>query len=275
MQSVNLYNRALACLFAVCIFSGAAEPGYGKTIKARSGTRAKVKAKAPATNTLTKIEPQLDLTVQNESRKVLQHGATLHKEGRLNEAEDVFRKVLVMDPKNADAFFNLGALAEGRGDLVTALGHYRAALALNPQDLQIKEAVSSMEESLQKGQSKLGYAADAAPFVVPTPVLAPSPVVVPLPLLSSDPLPVQSGSTFQLQSNQNVATPPVLTVGSNAPSVPTVPVSQNSQPLVRPPSRAGIAARSALGMAVNIGASYALRGTGLHCPVCRLVRLRF
>jgi hypothetical protein len=57
------------------------------------------------------------------------------------------------------------------------------------------------------------------------------------------------------------------------PPPPSLPITPPTP--VRQPSMAGAAARSALGMAVNMGASYALRGTGLHCPVCRIVRLRF
>lgn len=223
-----------------------------------------------------------------EVRGMLTFGAGLHREGKLNEAEDTFRKVLVRDPQNADAFYNLGALAEGRGDIITALGHYRAAQALNPGDGQIKEAVLSMENSLKNGHSKFGY----EPGKVPQPAIKlpetvsqpaadlsvrPEPylnIPLPLPLPSSDPMPVQDGSTFQLTSNRNVATPPSL--GVQMPSQPPPPSLPITPPApLRQPSMAGAAARSALGMAVNMGASYALRGTGLHCPVCRIVRLRF
>lgn len=237
---------------------------------ARSTSKSTVKAVAKPEN--------------KEVRGMLTFGAALHREGKLNEAEDTFRKVLVRDPQNADAFYNLGALAEGRGDIITALGHYRAAQALNPNDGQIKEAVISMENSLKNGHSKFGYEPGKVPApAITLPVQASSsfgPVLEPqvnLPLPSSDPLPVQDGSTFQLTSNRNVATPPALGVQMpSPPAPPTIPIVPSTPPPpVRQPSMAGAAARSALGMAVNMGASYALRGTGLHCPVCRIVRLRF
>lgn len=207
-----------------------------------------------------------------ESDRLLRLGALKHREGQLSEAEDNFRQVLGRDPQNVDAFFNLGALAEGRGDLITALGHYRAAHALSPRDLQIGEAVQSLESQLKRNPS-LSVAPPVAGAVT-LPVANPgvramdrTVAVQPFSLPESDPVPVQDGQVFQLRSNQNAMTPPVLPVGNATPPTLTVGAPR--------PSTGKVVARAALGMALNIGASYALRGTGLHCPVCRLVRLRF
>lgn len=228
-------------------------------------------------------KPQLDssLTTTNEikpvisdpeSDRLLRLGALKHREGQLSEAEENFRQVLGRDPQNVDAFFNLGALAEGRGDLITALGHYRAAHALSPRDVQIGEAVQSLEGQLKRNPSL----SVAPPFAgaVALPVANPgfravdrTVAVQPFTLPESDPAPVQDGQVFQLRSNQNAMTPPVLPVGNATPPTLTVGAPR--------PSTGKVVARAALGMALNIGASYALRGTGLHCPVCRLVRLRF
>lgn len=244
---------------------------------------AKSNAKSGPGTPLVLQKPQLDSSLGTanevkpvvsdpESDRLLRLGALKHREGQLSEAEDNFRQVLGRDPQNVDAFFNLGALAEGRGDLITALGHYRAAHALSPRDAQIGEAVQSLEGQLKRNPS-LSVAPPVAGAVT-LPVANPGFRAVdrtvaaqPFTLPESDPAPVQDGQVFQLRSNQNAMTPPVLPVGNATPPTLTVGAPR--------PSTGKAAARAALGMAVNIGASYALRGTGLHCPVCRLVRLRF
>lgn len=273
----------LSTLAIVSTLSCAVEGSGAALAKSKSHGKTRPKVQSVKSTAKSTVKP-VSKPENKEVRGMLTFGASLHREGKLNEAEDTFRKVLVRDPQNADAFYNLGALAEGRGDIITALGHYRAAQALNPEDGQIKEAVISMENSLKNGHSKFGYEPGKVPAPAITlpvqantnfgPVLEPQ---VTLPLPSSDPLPVQAGSTFQLTSNRNVATPPALGIQMpSQPPPPSVPIVQSSSPPpVRQPSMAGAAARSALGMAVNMGASYALRGTGLHCPVCRIVRLRF
>lgn len=263
---------------------------------------------------------QATSTASSEVRNLLTYGARKHKEGSLTEAEDCFRRVLSQDPQNVDAFFNLGALAEGRGDLIVALGHYRAAHALNPKDKQITEAVSSMEKALKDGGSgsdtritRSGFSL-TPPFALPHPLpvggtiaspvdftntgfggslsafpqrpqgqnlLTPSgysaSAAAPVLLPTADPAPVsQDGQLFQLTGTQNAAMPPVVPVQQNNQTPPSLTVG-NSQSGVAPtgPSRGRMAARAAANMALSIGTSYALRGTGLHCPICRIVRLRF
>jgi len=280
------------------------------------------------TAALKPLVPSLDTSVpatqattaSGEVRNLLTYGARKHKEGSLTEAEDCFRRVLSQDPQNVDAFFNLGALAEGRGDLIVALGHYRAAHALNPKDKQITEAVSSMEKALKQG----GNGSDTRitrscfsltpPFALPHPLpvggtiaspvdftntgfggslsafpqrpqgqnlLTPSgysaSAAAPVLLPTADPAPVsQDGQLFQLSGTQNAAMPPVVPVQQNNQTPPSLTVG-NSQSGAAPtgPSRGRMAARAAANMALSIGTSYALRGTGLHCPICRIVRLRF
>ena len=68
----------------------------------------------------------------------------------MDEAEVLFKEVLSHDPRNVDAFYDLGAIAESRGDLIGALSNYHAALALRPGDKELKEAVSSTERAVRK-----------------------------------------------------------------------------------------------------------------------------
>lgn len=102
---------------------------------------------------LRALTPHTDLTsgqkADAEVTSVLKYGARKHAEGNYEEAEAAFRHVLSRDPSNVDAFYDLGALAERKGDLIAALSSYRAALALKPHDKEIVEAVSSIERALR------------------------------------------------------------------------------------------------------------------------------
>ncbi|MBP6349535.1 MAG: hypothetical protein KA392_08375 [Candidatus Obscuribacter sp.] len=325
---------------AANLSSSATKAPFASTTKSPVASTNKAKAKSvrriakvhrtrrTRTAALKPLVPSLDTSVpatqattaSGEVRNLLTYGARKHKEGSLTEAEDCFRRVLSQDPQNVDAFFNLGALAEGRGDLIVALGHYRAAHALNPKDKQITEAVSSMEKALKDGGSgsdtritRSGFSL-TPPFALPHPLpvggtiaspvdftntgfggslsafpqrpqgqnlLTPSgysaSAAAPVLLPSADPAPVsQDGQLFQLTGTQNAAMPPVVPVQQNNQTPPSLTVG-NSQSGVAPtgPSRGRMAARAAANMALSIGTSYALRGTGLHCPICRIVRLRF
>ena len=110
-----------------------------------------LKGSGPETR-LTALTPHIDLSEQKadaEVTAVLKYGARKHNEGNYEEAEAAFRHVLSRDPANVDAFYDLGALAERKGDLIGALSSYRAALALKPHDKEIAEAVSSIEKTLR------------------------------------------------------------------------------------------------------------------------------
>lgn len=282
---------SVLCLAGLC----ALPPALAGTKSVRHITKhrspaVKLKALSPEPDTLVQAKPSNNAT-KAKIQEMLVSGARLHREGNLLEAENTFRNVIGLDPKNVDAFYNLGALAEGRGDLVTALGHYRAAQALKPDDRQISEAVKSTEKAITTKQTILPlappYQAAPAPPLVGTPPFLGTPVLgapvgtfsgVPeynapvLALPSSVEPPITSdGQIFQLSSNRNAATPPVVGVQPMAQPPQTLPVMPPVQPVaapVRPPSVGRAIARQTL----NMAASYALRGTGLHCPICHFLR---
>ncbi|MBK7841979.1 MAG: tetratricopeptide repeat protein [Candidatus Obscuribacter sp.] len=146
--------------------------------------------------------------------------------------------MLSQDPQNVDAFFNLGALAEGRGDLIVALGHYRAAHALNPKDKQITEAVSSMEKALKQGGNGSDTRITRSCFSL-TPAFA---LPHPLPVGGTIASPVDftntgfggSLSAFpQRPQGQNLLTPSGYSASAAAPvllpSADPAPVSQDGQ----------------------------------------------
>jgi predicted O-linked N-acetylglucosamine transferase (SPINDLY family) len=56
--------------------------------------------------------------------------ASLHREGRLKDAEAAYRRVLTIDPANADAMNMLGLVLHARGDGETAVQLMRASIAI-------------------------------------------------------------------------------------------------------------------------------------------------
>jgi len=60
------------------------------------------------------------------------YGIVLTEEGKLDEAEQVFRKALAIDPSYHAAHNNLGTLFEREGKLPEAAAEYRKALESNP-----------------------------------------------------------------------------------------------------------------------------------------------
>ncbi len=80
---------------------------------------------------------------------MLREAMKLYSAGKLNEAERVYRSVLAIDFRNPDANFNLGAIAEDKGDLKSAVTYYRTALRNNPDDDELKDALASVEKKLK------------------------------------------------------------------------------------------------------------------------------
>ena len=71
----------------------------------------------------------MELTVE----QVLQQGITAHKEGKLQDAERLYRAILQSQPKNPDANHNLGVLAVSANKAGAALSLFKTALEANPK----------------------------------------------------------------------------------------------------------------------------------------------
>lgn len=57
------------------------------------------------------------------------HASALQKSGKDREAESYLKQILIKQPANAPAHFNLGLIAEGRGDTAIAIAHYEQAIS--------------------------------------------------------------------------------------------------------------------------------------------------
>jgi tetratricopeptide (TPR) repeat protein len=81
--------------------------------------------------------------------KTLLHQALgQYSAGQYPQAEATFKKVLALDKNNTDAYYNLGAMAESRGDLNSALSYYQSALKIEPSDSDLRKAIEGVESKL-------------------------------------------------------------------------------------------------------------------------------
>jgi len=79
----------------------------------------------------------------------LQQGIAAHKEGKLQEAEGIYRAILQSQPLNPDANHNLGVLAVSVNKADAALPLFKTALAAKPQ---IEQFWLSYIDALIKGK---------------------------------------------------------------------------------------------------------------------------
>ncbi|MBS1990956.1 MAG: tetratricopeptide repeat protein [Cyanobacteria bacterium SZAS LIN-3] len=88
-----------------------------------------------------------------DSTQAVADAMQLYTDGKVDQAEQAFRKIISNDPNNADAYYNLGVIAEGRGDLKSALNDYRQAQRINPQDQDLRDTVTTVANKLNAQKS--------------------------------------------------------------------------------------------------------------------------
>ena len=71
----------------------------------------------------------MELTIE----QALQQGVTAHKEGKLQDAERLYRAILQSQPSNPDANHNLGVLAVSVKKTDVALPLFKTAIETNPK----------------------------------------------------------------------------------------------------------------------------------------------
>ena len=70
----------------------------------------------------------MELTIE----KALQQGVAAHKEGKLQDAEHLYRVILQSQPAHPDANHNLGLIAVSANKVDAALLSLKTALEANP-----------------------------------------------------------------------------------------------------------------------------------------------
>ena len=71
----------------------------------------------------------MELTID----QALQQGVAAHREGKLQDAERLYRVILQVQPNHPDANHNLGVLAVAVGKPLNAIPLFKLALETNPQ----------------------------------------------------------------------------------------------------------------------------------------------
>lgn len=80
---------------------------------------------------------------------LLRQAMQLYSQGKVAEAEKVYRTVLGIDFRNTDANYNLGAIAESKGDLSAAQRFYSTAAKTSPGDPDIQDALVAVQNKLK------------------------------------------------------------------------------------------------------------------------------
>ena len=65
--------------------------------------------------------------------QALQQGIAAHREGKLQDAERLYRAILLMQPSHPDANHNLGVLAVAIGKPLEAIPFFKLALEASPK----------------------------------------------------------------------------------------------------------------------------------------------
>jgi tetratricopeptide (TPR) repeat protein len=97
---------------------------------------------------------QTDPEPVDRVKRLLRDALQKHNAGDRNGAKHIFRQVLSIDPRNSDANFNLGAMAEDDGDLSTAANYYKAASLANPNDADVKDALAAVQGKIRQEQEQ-------------------------------------------------------------------------------------------------------------------------
>lgn len=88
--------------------------------------------------------------------EMLQQGAEHHRAGRMHQAEVLYRRVLALDPSNADAWHLLGLIAHAAGQNEPAVQYLRHALQLAPSRADFLNNLATIHEA----DGELDLAAD-------------------------------------------------------------------------------------------------------------------
>lgn len=71
---------------------------------------------------------------EREAARMFNNAATLHREGKLEEAVETYSKSLLLNPKQSDVYNNMGVALRSMGKLEAAVACYRRSLVLKPNN---------------------------------------------------------------------------------------------------------------------------------------------
>jgi protein O-GlcNAc transferase len=80
-----------------------------------------------------KIKQKKNKKILMQAEDIFKIGASLQKEGKLDEAITYYKKTIQLHPNNAGIYHNLGNVLQLKGELDEAIAFYQKAIKLNPQ----------------------------------------------------------------------------------------------------------------------------------------------
>src|SRR5258708_5396909 len=86
---------------------------------------------------------------------LLERAARAELNGRRNEAIELYRRVLMIDPSNLAAINQLGVFAGERGDLVAAVRHFHNSLRIDPNQAEVWFNLGVAQSRLGRTQEAL------------------------------------------------------------------------------------------------------------------------
>ena len=120
------------------------------TVLAKETVSAKI-AGAPAPVAYRQLSPMRDESVvENKLDQLATDALNASAAGQTDLAEKLFHKILEISPSSSSAKYNLGVLAEKRGQKVQALSWYKQALAQKPEDNGLKKAVTELSSEINR-----------------------------------------------------------------------------------------------------------------------------
>ncbi len=117
-----------------------------------------------ATFSLSSLRGQSSPPLASEAKKYLERGEAALRAKNPGAAEADFRKVIALDPRNTEAYTNLGIITFFQGGVQHAAGYFRKALSLDPS-LAKTQALLGMCEIRMGKSSGLALLAKAYPKV--------------------------------------------------------------------------------------------------------------
>ena len=95
------------------------------------------------------------LELEPRHREALKYLAgSYFKQKRHQEALDLYRTLLEVDPKDANTHFNIGASLYYLGQSEAALRSFKRALSLDPTLEQARTGLEELHKTLQQGEKK-------------------------------------------------------------------------------------------------------------------------
>ena len=94
------------------------------------------------------IKPTISQQDQAKINNLMKRGMQLTKQNNIKAAQNAFHKIILIDPTNSNAYYNLGVLAERTNNLSDAAHYYSLVLKYSPNDTETQQALDDVKQRL-------------------------------------------------------------------------------------------------------------------------------